>query len=187
MAKKPQTPREDTPGTILTVQTVVMPEKSLPTFWQELASAPIGKEKWRVGIALNCSALYLFPGKGQRIHVIPLMQMINQWMTAVRDSLKPKKGKKAIPLGPVGRTGRGFELLAFHDHYDTPCTLQQSSLAEYEQPGSSAIWLGVDTGKQDERRMHLDKPRVEALVQHLQHWLDTGYLDLDRQAKEGEK
>lgn len=106
-------------------------------------------------------------------------------------------------LGPVERTARGFELLEFKDRYGTPCSLQASSLAEYEKPGTSAVWLGtddaapkvlasqarslgVDTAERTgwvpypippgvslTTRMHLDREQVAALIQHLQSWLDN--------------
>jgi len=106
-------------------------------------------------------------------------------------------------LGPVARTARGFELLEFKDRYGTPCSLQASSLAEYEKPGTSAVWLGpddaapkalasqarsmgVDTAERTgwvpypippgvslTTRMHLDREQVAALILHLQSWLDN--------------
>lgn len=105
-------------------------------------------------------------------------------------------------LGPVARTECGFELLEFKDRYGTPCSLQASSLAEYEKPGTSAVWLGpddaapkvlasqarslgVDTAERTgwvpypippgvslTTRMHLDRKQVAALILHLQSWLD---------------
>lgn len=47
-------------------------------------------------------------------------------------------------LGPVTKTSRGFEIVHFSDLYQNKCSLQQSSLAIYEPPGTSAVWLGVD-------------------------------------------
>lgn len=47
-------------------------------------------------------------------------------------------------LGEVEYTGRGFEIIGFDDCYGAKCSLQQSSLAVYEQPGTGAVWLGVD-------------------------------------------
>lgn len=81
-------------------------------------------------------------------------------------------GEKRL-LGEVKSTGRGFELVEFNDHYGTPCTLQQSSLAVYTQPGTSAVWLGPGT-----TRMHLDVKQVRALVRHLRAWLKTGSFEL---------
>ena len=106
-------------------------------------------------------------------------------------------------LGPVEKTARGFEVLKFKDLYGAPCSLQASSLAEYEKPGTSAVWLGPDSAnpmvlasqahslgvKTEERtgwvsfpippdvqlttRMHLDRRMVSALIQHLQSWLEN--------------
>ena len=106
-------------------------------------------------------------------------------------------------LGAVARTARGFELVEFADRYGTPCSLQASSLAEYEKPGTSAIWLGpndatpkvlasqaqslgVGTAERTgwvpypihpsvslTTRMHLDREQVAALILHLQSWLDN--------------
>ena len=72
-------------------------------------------------------------------------------------------------LGEIETTERGFEVVRFKDFYDADCSLQQSSLAEYEPPGTSAIWLGCEG-----RRMHLNLEQVEALITHLQAWLVCG-------------
>lgn len=74
-------------------------------------------------------------------------------------------------LGPIRLSLRGFQVITFTDANDKRCSLQQSSLADDEQPGSSAVWLGVQ-----EHRMHLRVEQVEALVEHLQLWLDIGYF-----------
>ena len=106
-------------------------------------------------------------------------------------------------LGKQKKSGRGFPLIEFKDHYGTPCSLQASSLALYEQPGISAIWLGCDdaqprvlatkaasVGVETKEttgwvpypipedvslttRMHLNRKQVEALIFHLQTWLDS--------------
>lgn len=106
------------------------------------------------------------------------------------------------PLGKVGKTMRGFELLEFSDHNGDKCELQASSLAIYEKPGTSAIWLGpADANPQVmwhqaaglgvktdatsgwvpypvppqvlmSTRMHLNRDQVAALIAHLQKWLD---------------
>ena len=68
------------------------------------------------------------------------------------------------------KTERGFQILRFPDHNDNACSLQQSSLAEFEPPGTSAIWLGID----GQTRMHLDMERVVWLIDHLQTWVHTG-------------
>lgn len=88
------------------------------------------------------------------------------------------------PLGSVERTPRGFEIIEFIDAQDCKCSLQQSSAigntkTGVEQPGSSAVWLGVN--QEDPKisgRMHLGRVQVERLIAHLQAWLKTGELDL---------
>lgn len=107
-------------------------------------------------------------------------------------------------LGLVSTTARGFDRIEFFDKYGTQCSLQQSSLAEHEEPGTSAVWLGVDdvspqvlasearsvgvvTAKNTgcvpypippnvllTSRMHLDREQVSALIMKLQNWLDGG-------------
>lgn len=104
-------------------------------------------------------------------------------------------------LGKTEKTNRGFKTVKFKDYYGAPCSLQASSLAIYEKPGTSAIWLGVDDaapkvlhGKAASlgvkttategwvpypipedvlltTRMHLTREQVEALIEHLQKWL----------------
>lgn len=95
-------------------------------------------------------------------------------------------------LGKVRRTARGFEYLEFDDIYDVGCSLQASSLAIYDEPGTSAVWLGVDDpdpqilvrgkgwqkvelpkGINCKTRMHLNRDQVAALIVHLQNWLKT--------------
>lgn len=107
-------------------------------------------------------------------------------------------------LGVVDHTARGFEVIEFSDSYGEKCELQASSMAEYEEPGTSAVWLGLadarpmvlasDAAKvgviTDETcgwvpfpvpdevllhtRMHLNREQVAALIRHLQSWLDNG-------------
>lgn len=72
-------------------------------------------------------------------------------------------------LGPIETTARGFEIICFKDYNDNNCSLQQSSLALYEPPGTSAIWLGID-----ENRMHLSLEQVKVLAGTLQEWVDGG-------------
>lgn len=94
--------------------------------------------------------------------------------------------------------------MEFKDHYGHPCSLQASSLAIYQQPGTSAVWLGVDdadpkvlwhqaesvgihTSAREgwvkypipeevslSTRMHLNRKQVAALIVHLQAWLEKG-------------
>jgi hypothetical protein len=72
----------------------------------------------------------------------------------------------------VRHTQRGFEIVEFHDIYDAPCSLQQSSLAGAAVPGGFAVWLGVG-----EHRMHLDADLVEELISLLQNWIHTGSFE----------
>jgi len=113
-------------------------------------------------------------------------------------------------LGKVSRTPRGFEIIEFKDHYDIPCSLQMSSLAEYAHPGISAVWLGTNSaqpkvmasqaaslGIQTEQttgwipypipeqvslntRAHLNRKQVAALIAHLQAWLKDGTFRVSR-------
>ena len=83
----------------------------------------------------------------------------------------------------IGRTERNFEFAEFPDHYNEPCSIQQSSAigdAEdaFERPGSSFLWLGRDCPDKDDckARMHLSPKQVEALIVMMQRWLDTGCL-----------
>lgn len=108
---------------------------------------------------------------------------------------------KIKPLGKITKTSRGFPIIEFKDRYDEKCSLQMSSLADYAKPGTSAVWLGLDDVKPmclhgDAKalgikteaicgwveyplpkkvhlmsRMHLDRPKVESLIAHLQSWL----------------
>jgi len=87
------------------------------------------------------------------------------------------------PLGEVEETARHFKIIRFKDRYDTPCSLQQSSLADYNPPGSSAIWLGVDKQQAphdgifdvaNQTRMHLDLKQVKALIAVLEFWVEHG-------------
>lgn len=78
------------------------------------------------------------------------------------------KEKLDTLLCPVNHTGRGFEFIEFTDKYNVKCQLQQSSLWEYDVPGSSAIWLGTENN-----RMHLDLEQVKKLVNTLNLWIET--------------
>ena len=64
---------------------------------------------------------------------------------------------------------RNFEIVRFNDWYNEPSSLQQSSLADDDIPGHSAIWLGVN-----ENRMHLSRELLQELMPHLNSWLETG-------------
>lgn len=68
-------------------------------------------------------------------------------------------------------TERGFDLIEFPDYYGQPSSIQASSLALYEQPGTSALWIGAG-----ENRMHLTVENVRAVRDYLTRWLNTGKL-----------
>ena len=72
----------------------------------------------------------------------------------------------SIADAEVELTPRGFEIIRFTDHNDRVCSLQQSSLALYAEPGSSAVWLGVD----GDDRMHLTVEMAYALALRLLAW-----------------
>lgn len=55
--------------------------------------------------------------------------------------MKPK------PLGKTTKTGRGFDIVKFKDHNGHDCYIQESSLAIYTKPGTSALWVGVEDAK----------------------------------------
>jgi hypothetical protein len=108
-------------------------------------------------------------------------------------------------LGIQTRTARGFPQIEFKDACDVNCALAASSLAEFEQPGTSAIWLGINEGKPVimkqhamrmgvklppgevsgwmpyplpsevfiSTRMHLRRGQVQALINHLEAWLES--------------
>jgi len=90
---------------------------------------------------------------------------------------------KRTPLGKVEETKRSFQIIKFTDRYGTPCSLQQSSIADYNPSGSTAIWLGVDrqTAQHDgifdesnQTRMHIDLAQAKALVAVLEQWIACG-------------
>jgi len=69
----------------------------------------------------------------------------------------------------IEKTARGFEFIAFVDRYGLECSLQQSSLADFEEPGVSAVWFGLEGN-----RMHIDLGQMKELLPHLQAWVDNG-------------
>ena len=75
-----------------------------------------------------------------------------------------------MTIHEIKTSERGFEFIEFTDRYDKKCVLQQSSLAVFQQPGSSAVWLGVAGSD----HMHLDVNNVEWLIRMLRHWLEHG-------------
>ena len=104
-------------------------------------------------------------------------------------------------LGTIQHSSRGFPFIEFKDAYDTKCSIQQSSNAEFD-----ALWIGIseadpkvmatDAASVGVRtaettgwvafpippevfvatRMHLEREQVEALVEDLTRWLKTGEL-----------
>ena len=97
------------------------------------------------------------------------------------------------PLGKIERTRREFQIIKFRDRYDTPCSLQQSSIADYEPPGSSAVWLGVDRQEvqhdgifdpANQTRMHIDLKQAKALVAVLEQWIMSGSFTDSGQTRE---
>lgn len=92
-------------------------------------------------------------------------------------------------IGNVEETRRGFQIILFQDRYEKRCSLQQSSLAEFEPAGSSAIWLGIDQQSvihdgifdlANSTRMHLDLEQVKNLILVLDRWVMTGEFDSSR-------
>ena len=69
----------------------------------------------------------------------------------------------------IEKTERGFELIKFKDIYGSECSLQQSSIALYERPGTGAIWFGTE-----DNRMHINLELLEALMPYLENWLKNG-------------
>lgn len=93
------------------------------------------------------------------------------------------------------KTSRGFALIEFLDRYESPCSLQKSSLATED-----AIWLGVDNADPKimasqtaeggtgwvkyhipaevslTTRMHLTRKQVAKLLPHLQKFVETGEI-----------
>jgi hypothetical protein len=84
--------------------------------------------------------------------------------------MKQRKRPSETPLGEVTFTARQFEIIKFQDYYERPCFLQQSSLADYEQPGVSANCPGDSV-----KGMHLNLKQVRSLIEVLeQQWVDYG-------------
>ena len=80
--------------------------------------------------------------------------------------IKDWYGDEVSPLriGDSSETNRGFSLLDFVDEYGQPCSIQMSSAAERE-----CIWFGVGN-----KRMHLNRYEVLALIPLLQEFVETG-------------
>lgn len=92
----------------------------------------------------------------------------------------------------VEKNGRGFDVLVHSEypnneqvaHPDYPNNMpqtrvvqQSSAIGDYEdsfdKPGSSYLWLG--------EKHHLNREEVAQVVEHLRHWLKTGWLDLNEE------
>jgi hypothetical protein len=73
---------------------------------------------------------------------------------------------------------QGFQHVMFGDSYNRMCVVGQSSLAEYEPPGSSALWIGTvgTLAGNQKSAMHLKTKEVKALVAVLEMWLQAGRL-----------
>lgn len=76
-------------------------------------------------------------------------------------------------LGHVTRTNRGFEIIEFQDHYHVPCSLQASSLALFEAPGTSAIWMGPNDASPKVLAAYASRVGVETTEQ-------TGWVPYDK-------
>lgn len=89
-------------------------------------------------------------------------------------------------------TERGFALIEFEDRNGVKCNIQESSIATED-----CIWIGtqdadpkiLNEGKGWERvefpantlfntRMHLTIAQVEKIIPILQHFVETGYVDI---------
>lgn len=77
------------------------------------------------------------------------------------------------------KTERGF-VWVWHEAYGSNPRLEQligesSAIGNYgdsmSRPGSSFLWVGY--------RHHLNREEIEELIGRLQHWLDTGRLDVE--------
>jgi hypothetical protein len=78
----------------------------------------------------------------------------------------------------IDASARGFELLV-HPEYVNPTNelrlVSQSSAigdceGDMQHPGSSFLWIGD--------HHHLDRSEVRELAQRLNHWLETGSLEI---------
>ena len=100
------------------------------------------------------------------------------------------------------KTNRGFDQIEFQDRYDSPCSLQKSSLAtedaiwlgvsdvEPKIMATDAIRLGLDTNGETtgwvpypipnevllSARMHLTQEHVKMLLPHLIKFAESGSI-----------
>lgn len=77
-------------------------------------------------------------------------------------------------LGEVQKTDRGFQIIRFEDRNEQKCSLQMSSVVDFQQPGTSAVWLGVGNA-----RMHISFDQAKQLRAALGCWIDNGTFDDD--------
>jgi hypothetical protein len=117
-----------------------------------------------------------------------------------------------MKIGIQTETNRGFPIIEFVDRYGVQCSLQASSLADNDQPGTSAVWIGPDEPNPQilasdaakhgiatcetsgwipyplppnvvtTTRAHLDRKQVQGLIDALRCWLDTGNFDTEKHA-----
>lgn len=78
----------------------LMPKDSFPGFYSEIATLTVKEQQWRVGLALNGSALYLFtelphpdykkggPGYSKALYVMPLVPLMKEFAAGVSKNLK---------------------------------------------------------------------------------------------------
>jgi hypothetical protein len=92
---------------------------------------------------------------------------------------RPEKKLGQTPLGQVQLDDFDFEQVIFEDSYERPCVIGQSSVAEFEPPGSSALWIGLASMTHDGQKaaMHLSLNQVRALIATLEIWVKRGTLD----------
>lgn len=93
-------------------------------------------------------------------------------------------------MGKLKKTSRGFQVRSFQDSKGVECSIQQSSIADYD-----AIWIGcndanpmelfpflgwVDISMPDRyyatTRMHINRHQAQKIINTLQHWINTGEL-----------
>lgn len=105
---------------------------------------------------------------------------------SIRPGEKTQSKTGISPLGPVVLDDFGFDHVIFRDSYERTCVVGHSSVAVFEPPGSSALWIGlVDVTRENQKAaMHLSFVQVRDLVATLQGWLDRGSIDPSRESRE---
>jgi hypothetical protein len=79
-------------------------------------------------------------------------------------------------LGEVKETARGFDVIDFVDRNGVACSVQVSSIADFDTPGTSAIFIGANEKAPGSPRAHLTRDQAEGLIVALHTWLKTGRL-----------